>query len=286
MPEWLLIIVRSIIFLIVLFSVTKLLGKRQLSQLSLFEYITGITIGNIAAETSMGMEQNFTHGLISLFVWASIPFTAGIITMKSKKVRDVVDGKATVIIKDGKILEENLKKEKYTIDELMELLRNKGIFALADVEYAVLENNGSFNVLLKKDKQPLTPSDLGLKIAPEKEPQTVIMDGKILDEPLSTSGHSRSWLQTELDKLGVSLDNVFIGQVDSYGQLTVDVYDDKIQIPSPQGKPLLLAALKKCQADLELFALETDSRSVANMYAKNAQRLDEILKKVSYLLKA
>ncbi|GAA3330012.1 hypothetical protein GCM10020331_080820 [Ectobacillus funiculus] len=82
-------------------------------------------------------------------------------------------------------------------------------------------------------------------MAQEKETQTVIMDGKILNQPLSASGHNQGWLRTELEKLGVTLDNVFIGQVDSYGQLTVDLYDDKFQTPSPQEKPLLLATLKK-----------------------------------------
>lgn len=95
----------------------------------------------------------------------------------------------------------------------------------------------------------------------EKEPQVVIMDGEILDEPLSIAGLNRRWPHEELDKLGVAKENVFLGQVDSDGQLTVNLYDDKIKVPAPQEKPLLLAKIKKCQADLELFALATDSKS-------------------------
>jgi uncharacterized membrane protein YcaP (DUF421 family) len=283
-PGWLLVIIRSFSFLVVLFLLTKWLGKRQISQLSFFEYVTGITIGSIAAEVSTGLEKNFWYGMYSMFIWAIVPFIVGFVTLKSKRVRDFVDGKATVIIKDGKVLEDNLKKEKYTIDELMELLRKKDVFNIADVEFAVLEANGDLSVLLKKENQPLTPKDLGLKTAAEKETQTVIMDGKILDGPLSASGHNRGWLQTELKKIGVTLDNVFIGQVDSYGQLTVDIYDDKIQIPSSQEKPLLLASLKKCQADLELFSLQTDSQAAQKMYANHAKRLGKILDKVTYLL--
>ncbi|MGM1366864.1 DUF421 domain-containing protein, partial [Bacillus cereus group sp. BceL078] len=133
---------------------------------------------------------------------AVVPFLTGILSLKNKTARDFFEGKSTVLIKDGKILEDNLKKEKYTSDELLELLRGKDAFSVADVEFAVLEPSGELNVLLKKDRQPLTAKDIGLKVANEKEPQTVIMDGNVLDEPLSASGHNRAWLHAELEKLG------------------------------------------------------------------------------------
>ncbi|MGF9964142.1 DUF421 domain-containing protein [Bacillus rhizoplanae] len=284
-PEWPLVIIRSFCVLVILFAITKWLGKRQIAQLSFFEYIAGMTIGDIAAEVSTGLEQNFVHGISSMMVFAIIPFFAGLISLKNKTVRDFVEGKSTIFIKDGKVLEDNLKKEKYTSDEILELLRKKDVFNINDVEYAVLEPSGELNVLLKKDRQPLTAKDIGLKVPNEKETQTVIMDGNILDEPLSASGHNRAWLHAELEKIGVALDNVFIGQIDSYGQLTVDIYNDKLQMPSPQDKPLLLASLKKCHADLELFSLETKSNAASNMYETNAKRIEEILNKVTYLLK-
>ncbi|WP_410984190.1 DUF421 domain-containing protein [Bacillus cereus] len=284
-PDWLLVIIRSLALLVILFSMTKLLGKRQISQLSFFEYVAGLTIGNIAAEITTGLERNFWHGVSSMLIFSLIPFFAGIVALKNKRLRNFIEGKATIFIKDGKVLEDNLKKENYTIDELLELLRKKNAFNIADVEYAILESGGELNVLLKRDKQPLTPKDIGLQIAPAKETQTVIMDGNVLDEPLSASGHNRAWLHAELEKLGVVIENVFVGQVDSYGQLTVDIYDDKLQMPSPQDKPLLLASLKKCQADLELFSLETKSKSASQMYSKNAKQVQHILNRVTYLLK-
>ncbi|MDN4076079.1 DUF421 domain-containing protein [Fictibacillus terranigra] len=285
MLDWVDIVVRSFIFLITLFLLTKwFLGKKQLSQLSFFEYVTGITIGSIAAEVTMGLERNIMHGLISMSIWSLVPFAIGLVSLKSKKVRDFAEGKARIIIKDGKIMEDNLKKERYTIDELLEQLRNKNVFEVSDVEYAVLEPNGHLSVLLKKENQPLTAKDLQIKVAPIKEPQTVIMDGNILDEPLSNRGLNRGWLNEELDKAGVSLDNVFLAQVDSYGQLTMDLYDDKIQVPSPQEKPLLLASLKKCQADLEMFALQTESKDAQRAYNKNADRLTHIINKLKPML--
>ncbi|MGG1163611.1 MULTISPECIES: DUF421 domain-containing protein [Bacillus cereus group] len=285
LPEWTLVILRSVFILIMLFAITKWLGKRQISQLSFFEYIAGMTIGDIAAQVSTGLDQKFFHGVFAILIFAAVPFFTGILSLKNKTARDFFEGKSTVLIKDGKVLEDNLKKEKYTSDELLELLRGKSAFNIADVEFAVLEPSGELNVLLKKDRQPLTAKDISLKVPNEKEPQTVIMDGNVLDEPLSASGHNRAWLHSELEKLGVVIENVFLGQVDSYGQLTIDIYNDKLQMPSPQNKPLLLASLKKCHADLELFSLETKSKSASEMYSKNAKQVETILNKVTYLLK-
>ncbi|HDX9612496.1 TPA: DUF421 domain-containing protein [Bacillus toyonensis] len=285
LPEWTLVILRSVFILIILFAITKWLGKRQISQLSFFEYIAGMTIGDIAAQVSTGLDSKFFHGVFAILIFAVVPFFTGILSLKNKTARDFFEGKSTVLIKDGKILEDNLKKEKYTSDELLELLRGKNAFSVADVEFAVLEPSGELNVLLKKDRQPLTAKDVGLKVPNEKEPQTVIMDGNVLDEPLSSSGHNRAWLHSELEKLGVVIENVFLGQVDSYGQLTIDIYNDKLQMPSPQNKPLLLASLKKCHADLELFSLETKSKSASEMYSKNAKQIEKILNRVTYLLK-
>ncbi|WP_408011175.1 DUF421 domain-containing protein [Pseudalkalibacillus sp. A8] len=284
MLDWIEIIVRSCIFLIILFLMTKWLGKKQLAELSFFEYVVGITIGAIAAEVTMGLERQIIHGIIAMSIWTLFPIVIGLISLKNKNVRNFVEGNTTIVIKDGKVLEDNLKKERYSIDELLEELRSKDVFQVSDVEYAVIEPNGNVSVLLKKENQPLTAKDLQLNVPPIKEPQTVIMDGQVLDEPLSTIALNRGWLYEELEKIGVSFDNVFLGQVDSYGQLTVDLYDDKIKVPSPQEKPLLLASLKKCQADLELFSLLTESNEAKQMYNHNSQKLDDILNKLTPIL--
>ncbi|OLN22171.1 hypothetical protein BTO30_10480 [Domibacillus antri] len=284
MPEWLEIILRGLLLLMVLFLITKWLGKKQLSQLSFFEYVTGITIGSIGAEVVTGLERNIMHGILGIVVFTAVPFLAGLISLKSKKFRDIIEGKGVIFIKDGKVMEDNLKKERYTTDDLLALLRQKDVFQVADVEFAVLEETGELSVLLKKENQALTPKDLNMLVAPIKEPQTVIIDGKILDEPLATIGRSRNWLHTELDKLGVTVENVFLGQVDSNGQVTVDLFDDTLEVPSPQEMPLLLAAMKKCQADLELFALSTKAEEAKQMYEKNSQKLQGVIDKTAHIL--
>jgi uncharacterized membrane protein YcaP (DUF421 family) len=275
------IIVRSFLFIVVLFLITKLVGKKQISQISFFEYVSGITVGSIAAEVITGLETNIFYGTISILIFGLTTLFVDFTNLKSKKFRDFVEGRGAVLIKDGKIQEEVMKKERYSIDELATLLRKQNVFRVADVEFAVLEPSGDLSVLLKKENRPLTPKDLNLFVANEKEPQTVIMDGKILNGPLAASGKNRAWLFIELDKLGVTLDNVFFAQIDSYGELTVDLYDDKIQIPQNQERPLLMAQLKKCQADLESFALETDSESAKKMYTKNSKRLSEAIERLT-----
>lgn len=281
MPEWIDLFIRSFIFLALLFFITKILGKKQISELSFFEYVSGITIGSIAGEAITGLEKNLFQGMLAILIFGLVTFFADVLALKSKSFRDFVEGRGTVFIKDGKVLEENLKKEKYSIDELSALLRQKDIFRVADVEFAVLEPRGNLSTLLKKENRPLTPKDLNMKMPSEKEPQTVIMDGSILDEALRSSGKSRGWLETELEKLELTLDNVFIGQVDSYGELTVDIYDDKIQVPSPAQRPLLLASLKKIQADLEIFSLETEDEQAKTMYKNNAKLVQEEIDKLT-----
>ncbi|MDF9839152.1 MULTISPECIES: DUF421 domain-containing protein [unclassified Paenibacillus] len=280
MPEWLEVIVRTIFAVVVLFFLTKLLGKRQVSQLSFFEYITGITIGSVAAYISLDTDKTWHLGIIALLVWVLFSLGIEYLQLKSKKARDFIDFKSSVLIKDGKIMEDTMRKERLTTDELLEELRKKDVFKMADVEFAIMESDGAINVLLKKENLPLTPKDLGIKVAPEKETQAVIMDGKILDEPLDTLNLSRSWLNGELEKQGLTVENVFLGQVDSYGELTVDLYADKVQVPQPQDKPQLYALLKKCEADLELFSLSTSNEEAKQMYGDSSARLQKLLQEL------
>ncbi|WP_199731785.1 DUF421 domain-containing protein [Cohnella endophytica] len=284
MSEVFQVAVRTLIAVVVLFTITKLLGKRQVSQLSMFEYITGITLGSIVAYVSMELTIKWYLGVVALAVWSLVSLGIELLQVKSKKMRDFFDSKGRVLIKEGKILEENMKKERLTTDELMEQLRKKMAFRVADVEFAIMEPSGDINVLLTRENQPITAKHLGIKVAPEQEPQAVIMDGEIMDEPLATMGLSRQWLNTELEKLGVAIENVFLGQVDTYGQLDVDLYDDQIKVPVPQEKAALFAILKKCEADLMLFGLTTRDKKAKESYEQCAIRMDKIISELMPVL--
>lgn len=277
MAEWLQVVLRTLLAVGALFVFTKVLGKRQVSQMSMFEYITGIAIGNLIGYISLDTDKQWYIGLIAISVWALVSLGIAFLQLKSKKARDFIDSKGRVLIKDGKVLEDNLKKERLTSDELLEQLRKKSVFKLADVEFAIMEPSGDVSVLLTRENQPLTPKHLGIKVASEQEPQTVIMDGNIMDEPLATIGLSRAWLNTELEKIGVTVENVFLGQVDSYGQLFVDLYDDQIKVPLPQKKAALFATLKKCEADLMLFGLTTRNKRAQAMYEQCAKHMSELV---------
>jgi len=284
MLNWIEVLLRTIGMVLLLFFVAKLSSKKQVAQLSYFDYISRISLGGIAAIMVVDLRVNFLYGVLAIIVWIGITYTLDFIALKSKIFRDFIEGKGIVLIKDGKIMEENLKKEQFTTDMLLKQLRSKNVFKFADVEFAVLEPTGEVNILLKRNMQPVTLKDLHEKIPNEKEPQTVIMDGKILNEPLATLGLSPAWLLSQLEKQGFSIDNVFLAQVDSYGQVTVDLYDDKIKVPQPTELPLLLSSLKKSQADLELFALETENKDAKQMYMKNAEKVKDIILKVTPIL--
>ncbi|WP_010649643.1 DUF421 domain-containing protein [Oceanobacillus massiliensis] len=281
MPEWIIVVLRSFALIILLFFMIKWLGTKQLSQLNIFETISGIVLGGIAAIHTIDPATNFFYAIIAMFIWFIVPFGVEKLSLKSKAFRDFTEGKSTVFIQDGKVMEDNLKKEGYSTDELLEKLREKNVFLASDVEFAVLEPSGTLNVLPKRENRPLTAKDLGLNLAPQKEPQTIVMDGKMLLEPLANLSLNPNWLETELAKMNVSIENVFLAQADSDGQLYVDLFDDLIAVPAPTEKPLLLAMMKKCQADLELFALATENQQSKEMYNRNSKKMQQAIDTIS-----
>jgi uncharacterized membrane protein YcaP (DUF421 family) len=284
MPDWIHVVIRSALFMIVLFIITKILGKKQMAQLSMFEYVTGITIGNIGAELVIDLHQKVSLGVIAMIATGSIPLASSFITMRSKFLRNVLDGRGTVFIQNGKVLEDNLKKEKVTIDEFLEMLRKDGIFDLDEVEYACLEANGSLSTLLKKENRPLTLKDLGIYAPREEETHTIIMDGVILDDALERAKKSRAWLRNELENQGLSNEDVFIGQVDASGKVRVDLYDDRAQLPSSDNKQYLLAAMHKCYSDFEWFALAERDEEAKKLHRRNAEKMKKAIDQVSSLL--
>ena len=145
-----------------LFLFAKILGKKQVSQLSFFEYISGITAGSIAAEVIMGLDNHILHGILSIVIFTVVTYIANILSLKNKKIGEIFDGKSVMVIKDGEIIKEKIKKEKYTLDEILSLLRQKNVFNVDDVELGILEPNGELSVLLKKEKLPLSQSNSGV----------------------------------------------------------------------------------------------------------------------------
>ncbi|TDT51333.1 DUF421 domain-containing protein [Fonticella tunisiensis] len=286
MPNWIMILLRSSILFFLTVLLIRILGKVSPSRMTPFKFVNYMVIAFIVALISTNIIINPILGFIALGVWTLYTIALDYLSIKSKWIHDLINGKETVLIKDGKVMEENLIQVRLTGEELLRELRSKNVFNLGDVEFAVMESTGEINVLLKSDRKPITAHDLQRKVDPKSEPQTVILDGNILDESLSNMGLNRNWLDTELQKMGVSLDNVFIGQVDSSGDLYVDLFDDTLQVPQPKVKELLYANLEKSQADLLSFALETEDRNLKSMFSKDADKLKKVMDKLKpYLLR-
>lgn len=285
MPEWLNVLMRSAGLFVLTLLLVRLIGIRQTSRLTFFDLVTSIVIGVTAAAISLNLVVSPANGLIALAVWTAFPALIYLLAIKYKAVRDIVQGKETVLINHGKVLEDKLMKARLTSEDLLSQLRKKNVFNFADVEFAVLEPTGEVSALLKKNRQAVTPRTLGLDAGQESVPQTVMLDGIIMDEPLTAMGLNRKWLHTELEKVGVAPENVFIAQVDSLGQLYLDLFDDSIQVPKPKTKELVCATLKKCQADCELYALGTKRADVKKMYANSSVKLLEVIQDLEPLLK-
>ena len=250
-PEWLEVVFRTLSAVTILFIITKILGKRQISQLSLFEYITGITLGNLVGYISLDTDTTWYLGFIALSVWVVVSTGAEYLTMKSKKVRDILDGRSTILIEDGTVNEKALEKERLTIDEFLEQLRKKDVFRVADVEFAVMEQSGDISVMLKKEYQPLTADILGYHISSEEEPKTIIMDGHILSDVLKTAELKEEWVRKELRKLNLTLDQVYIGQIDSKGELSVQTGTESFPKPANSSpKDQITELVKRLQDDL------------------------------------
>jgi uncharacterized membrane protein YcaP (DUF421 family) len=278
------VILKSLAFFVIAWLSIRLLGKRNISKAKPFNFISYIIIAIVVSLSSLNL-ITLSYGLVLLAIWVTFPIALDYLAIKSQVIHEFINGKETVLIKHGKIMEENLIQVRMTGEDLLAELRSKNIFNLADVEFAVMESNGEINTYLKADKKPITAHDIGKKVAPLAEPQTVIMDGNILFEPLSSLGLNQQWLKTELDKMGVTLENVFICQVDSSGELFLDLFNDAVEIPQPKIKELLYANLEKIQADLLAFSLQTENKSAKGMYIRNSQKLDHLLNKLRpYLL--
>ncbi|MDF2504900.1 DUF421 domain-containing protein [Clostridium sp.] len=287
MQNWAIsLLLRTIILFLLTLVIVRVIGKVNLAKVTPFKFVSYIVIAVIAASISLGLIQNIAFGFIVLATWVLLSLALDYLSLRSKLIHDFVNGRETILMKDGKVMEENLIDVRYTGEELLRELRSKNAFNLADVEFAVMESTGEVNVLLKSDKKPVTSHDLQRKVSPLSEPETVILDGNILDESLKNRGLDREWLKVQLSGLGVSLDNVFIGQVDSSGDLFIDIFDDSIQITQPQVKELLYASISKVQSDLLTFSLETNDLKMRKMYSNNANQIKKMMDKLEpYLLR-
>lgn len=205
----------------------RLAGRRQISQLTFSMFVAALAVGDIAAHLAFDLDRPPGLTLASLALWMLITMLVDYASAHSREFRTLVDGGPTVVIANGRLLEDRLHQLKYTTDTLLAMLRQQGIFNVSDVAFAIIESDGALSVMKKRQQQPVTPADLAIAV-----PQvvgmgiTLVADGQIRERNLRLAGLERDWLEAQLQRRGVSLAEVAFAHLDSSGHLFVDLHDD------------------------------------------------------------
>lgn len=215
------VVLTSLLSAISLFIIAKISGHKQMAQLDFFDYITGITIGSIAAELATELEQPLKP-LVAMITYGTVAVILTTLAHKFPKTRKYINGAPTIVMDNGKLYRKNMKKAKLELSEFMMLCRQEGYFDLNDIQTAVFEYNGKLSILPKSTQRPLTPEDLNLNPKKSEISTEVIMDGRILHENLKRLGLDLTWLnkQLKMQKYN-SAKEIYLGICDTSNNLTL-----------------------------------------------------------------
>lgn len=215
------VILTSFFSALILFIIAKIMGHRQVSQLDFFDYITGITIGSIAAEMATELETPWKPA-IAMVVYGTIAFLLNLITSKFPRTRKYINGSPAILMSGGKLYRKNMKKAKLDLSEFLMMCREEGYFDLNYIQTAVFENNGKLTVLPKSLNRPATPEDLNLNPKEDNINTEIIMDGRILEENLKRIGLDLTWLNKQLKAQGYrNAKEIYLGLCDKDNQLSL-----------------------------------------------------------------
>jgi uncharacterized membrane protein YcaP (DUF421 family) len=229
LEETYIVIVRTVITFFTLLIYTRILGKQQIGNLTYFDYINGITIGSISAMLATDLSSKAWSHWVGLSVFILLTFFLQLVTLKNRYLSKVIDGEPTIVIQDGKILEQSLHKMRIKRDELMMILRQRDIFDLTKIAFAIFEPNGTLSVLPKAEYQAVTPKDLNLVVSPAGITTELIMDGILIKENLTQRNKDLLWLQLQLQAHGIrDMKEVSFAAILPNDQLYVDKFDDHI----------------------------------------------------------
>lgn len=213
---------RAIFSLVTLFLVTKMIGKKQVSELSLFDYVISISIGNFAAEMTMNLDSQVLNGFVSLVIFGSIATIVAILTMKSVILRRFFMGTPTIVIQNGAFVLKNLKKIKFDMNDFLETARSAGFFDVSQIKYAIMEADGKISFLPKEEYLPVTNKDMNLKPSNQGLCANVIIDGKIMKKNLENINKDESWLIKNLKVKGYNdLKDILLATIDVNEKLVV-----------------------------------------------------------------
>lgn len=214
------VLARTVILYIIVVTVMRLMGKRQIGELQPYELATAIMISELAAVPMQDMGIPLINGIVTILVLLICQFIISFVSMKNNSIRNIVCGKPVVLIENGKIIEENLRREIYNLNDLLEQLRINNTANIGDVEFAILETSGQLSVIPKSQKRPVTPADMGLSTSYEGLSLDLILDGELNHENLRKTDLGMDWLRSELMKKGISsIKNVLFASLDPDGNL-------------------------------------------------------------------
>lgn len=222
---------RVLIAFITLLLLTRLMGRKELSQMTFFNFVSATTIGPITAVLVVNPNVSIRNGLVALVAWSTVTIILAFIDKKFKKARFIIEGQPIILIKNGKIMENELRKVQLDIDALNSLLRKKDVFSITEVNYAIFETDGTLSVLKKDGNQPLIKSDMNMqKVITNIFPiaTKVISDGEIVINNIEELHLNRQWLNEQLKQAGIhSVSDVFYAEVQKDGKLYIDYYKDR-----------------------------------------------------------
>ncbi|CDQ17796.1 DUF421 domain-containing protein [Halobacillus karajensis] len=223
MEDWMEFTGRGITVFFILYILARILSKKLISQMTLFDFIAGITLGSMTATTFLSKETTLSKGAFGLLLFAILVLVIDYFTMKSLIIRKLVNSEPTLLMDNGRILIKNMKKVRFTIDELIAELRKNGVFRFDNVQTAILETDGSVSVLQKADYSPVTPKGLRMETTPISFPRVVVVQGKILRKNLNASGYDETWLKEQLNHHGVTeWKDVLVVQINPDGTIYLE----------------------------------------------------------------
>jgi len=203
-----------------LFVLTRFIGKRQVSQMSMFDYVVGITVGSIAAELATELEDP-VKPLVAMAVYAALAVCFSLLSNKSIKFRQAVEGKPVVLFSNGCFYRGNMKKSKIDLDEFLMQCRTGGYYDLSELQTVLLEPNGKVSFLPLAEQKPVTPQALSLPVSSAQLMEPVISDGRIMPEGLKKVGKDEQWLKARLKEQGRKVSELFLATADNSGALRV-----------------------------------------------------------------
>lgn len=281
-----LVAIRTIIAFVWLFIVARIIGPKQVSQLSFFDYVSGITIGSMASTLAVDSEVRAVAVFTGLGMFALFAVAMSWLRHSRYPIRVWLDGEPILLVSDGRLHFDSLGFVRMTVDELLTLLRREGVFDLQEVDWVWFEPTGQISVRRKAPYNTVTLRDLDLPAPAKPQPHVVIIDGQVLPETLRETGHDEGWLMDRLAEQGLPGPGpVAVGQV-SGESLFVWLRDGQSPpVPAPRREDLLRLTMRKAQAELELFALDTEDPQARRLYQQSAQDLQHVMREVEPLLR-